>query len=66
MGCGIRPNVSLFPKSALDKNGGVQADAFLRSALPNTYVAGDMASVPYAYTGQNIRVEHYNEAIQQG
>lgn len=63
MGVGIRANTQLFPKKVVDSTGGVQADCFLKTALQNTYVAGDMASVPYHMTGQQIRVEHYNDAI---
>lgn len=51
MGCGIKPNTSLFPSNAIDTNGGVKADVFLKSIYDSCYVAGDMASVPYSYTG---------------
>jgi len=30
------------------------------------FAAGDVASVPYWYTGEKVRIEHYNEAIKQG
>lgn len=52
MGVGIKANTALFPQRALDSTGGVKADCFLQSGMPNTYVAGDMASVPYHQTGQ--------------
>ena len=30
------------------------------------FAAGDIASYPFWPTGQQIRIEHYNEAIYQG
>ena len=30
------------------------------------FAAGDVASYPYWYTGEQARIEHYNEAIYQG
>lgn len=32
-------------------------------AKHNVYVAGDVASYPYWVTGDNVRIEHHNEAI---
>lgn len=65
VGVGIKPNNQLFPSKCLDqKNGGVLTDAFMQTCFKNVFAAGDVASVPYVQTGDQIRVEHYNDAIQ--
>ena len=68
MGTGVRPNVN-FLKGQLpinDVNGGVETDIYLNTSRKNVYAAGDIASFPFWYTGDRIRIEHYNEAIHQG
>ena len=47
-------------------NGGIETDVFLRTSKPDVWAAGDVASYPYWATGENVRVEHHNEAIYQG
>lgn len=47
-------------------NGGIETDVFLKTSRPDVYAAGDCASYPYWVTGESVRVEHHNEAIQQG
>lgn len=48
------------------QNYGIKTDAFLKTSQKDVYAAGDVASYPYWYTGQQIRIEHWNEAIHQG
>lgn len=67
LGTGIQPNTELVSKSLrIAPDGGIFADVFLKTARENIYCAGDVCSFPYWYTGSRARVEHYNEAIQQG
>jgi NADPH-dependent 2,4-dienoyl-CoA reductase/sulfur reductase-like enzyme len=65
---GVQPNTAFLEGSPLqlDKDHGIVADTFLRTNLPSVFVAGDVASYPYWYNGERVRVEHYNEAVYQG
>ena len=68
LGTGMAPNNSLA-KGQLKispNNGGIETDAFLRTSKKNVFAAGDVASFPYWFSGDHIRIEHYNEAIHQG
>jgi len=67
LGTGVRPNVDLVSNSLrIADDGGIYTDVFLKSSVESIFAAGDVASYPYWYTGNRVRVEHYNEAIQQG
>lgn len=68
VGVGASPNTWFLGKGIqLEKDGGVTADFFLRSvSSPDVFVAGDIASYPYAYTNQRVRTEHISEAIGTG
>ena len=67
IGVGVRPNSELVSKAVdLAQDGGIVADKYLRTSNENVYTAGDVASIPFWLTGSRVRIEHYNEAIQQG
>ncbi|HEY7595841.1 MAG TPA: FAD-dependent oxidoreductase [Actinophytocola sp.] len=69
VGVGARPNNELAEESGLavdGQNGGVVVDAQLRTADPDVYAAGDVASFPSARYGRNIRVEHWANALNGG
>lgn len=67
IGVGVQPNSEPVAKSLeLAKDGAVVADKYLKTSDDSIYAAGDVASVPYWYTGGREKIEHYNEAIQQG
>jgi len=67
LGTGIRPNVDFVSKSLrIAEDGGLHSDVFMRTSKDNIFSAGDVCSFPYWYSGVRARVEHYNEAIQQG
>jgi NADPH-dependent 2,4-dienoyl-CoA reductase/sulfur reductase-like enzyme len=52
---------------ALDRDGGMNADVFLRSTShKDIFGAGDMVSYPYFYTAERIRTEHLSEAFGHG
>jgi NADPH-dependent 2,4-dienoyl-CoA reductase/sulfur reductase-like enzyme len=46
--------------------GGIKTNIFLETSQKDVYAAGDVATYPFWYTGNNTRIEHYNEAIYQG
>lgn len=67
LGTGIQP-VTQYVQDGIDleQDGSIKVDPFLRTTAKNVYAAGDIASYPYWVTGERIRVEHWNHAIQQG
>lgn len=65
VGVGVTPNTEILKnKIELAKDGGVITDPFLRTSNPNIFAAGDIANYPYFLTGERVRIEHYNEAIE--
>ena len=67
MGTGVRPNTwFLKDKVGIAQDGGVRTDVFLRSSDDNIFAAGDVASFPYFYNAERIRVEHIAEAYATG
>ena len=50
----------------LEKNGAVRTDPFLSTGDDNIYAAGDITSFPYWLTGEQIQIEHYVNAQEQG
>lgn len=68
LGVGSQPNTQFLGKGiALEEDGSVSADFFLRSNTDNNvFVAGDVASYPYFYTQERVRTEHISEAISMG
>lgn len=64
---GITPNSEFLKNVALDRDGGLNADVFFRSTnQKDIFGAGDVASFPYHFDPQRIRVEHLAEAFDQG
>lgn len=67
IGVGVRPNSEPVANSLqLANDGSIVADKYLKTSNDNVFAAGDVASFPYWYTGTREKIEHYNEAIQQG
>jgi NADPH-dependent 2,4-dienoyl-CoA reductase/sulfur reductase-like enzyme len=66
VGVGIEPNVELAAAAGLEVAGGVVVDASLRTADPNVFAAGDVASFFHPLLGRHIRVEHWANALNGG
>lgn len=65
-GLGIRPNVALARAAGLPVGDGIEIDEFLRTAHPDIYAAGDVASVLHPVLGRRVRVEHEDAANTTG
>lgn len=64
---GVTPNTDFLKGVALDKDGGLNADVFLRSTnQKDIFGAGDLVSYPYFAENTRIRVEHLSEAFNHG
>jgi len=66
LGFGATPNVELAGSLELSADGGILVDAELRTATPEVFAAGDVASAWHPRYGRNLRVEHWDNARQQG
>jgi 3-phenylpropionate/trans-cinnamate dioxygenase ferredoxin reductase subunit len=65
VGVGITPNTQLAEAAGLQVSNGVVVDAGLRSADPDFFAAGDVASALHPLLGRHIRVEHWANALNQ-
>jgi len=66
VGIGISPSTDLALAAGLDVSNGIVVDEHLRTSDPDIYAAGDNALFPYAALGGRRRVEHWDNAINQG
>jgi NADPH-dependent 2,4-dienoyl-CoA reductase/sulfur reductase-like enzyme len=66
VGVGIEPETTLAVRAGLDVRNGVVVDRFLQTSNPHIYAAGDNALFPYAALGRSMRVEHWDNALNQG
>jgi len=68
LGVGAELNTGLAREAGLGmtKDGGVYADAFLRSSEEHIFLAGDIAEVPDPTFQKRLRLEHWETALLQG
>lgn len=66
VGIGVDPNVELARAAELALDRGVVVDATLETSRAGIYAAGDNAVFPYAALGRAMRVEHWDNALNQG
>ncbi|HYA88914.1 MAG TPA: FAD-dependent oxidoreductase [Nitrospirota bacterium] len=65
-GIGIAPSLELPRKAGLQTANGVIVDEYLQASHPDIYAAGDIAFFPYQALGTQTRVEHWDNALNQG
>lgn len=65
VGIGIVPNDDIMAAAGAEVADGVVVDEACRTSLPDVYAAGDVADAPHPLFGRG-RVEHWNNAYQQG
>ena len=66
VGIGAAPLTGLAEAAGLDVDNGVLVDEHLRTSAPDVLAAGDIANAWHPTLGRRIRVEHWDNAIQQG
>lgn len=66
VGIGAEPTTDWLTDSGLDIDDGVICDENLRSSAPNVYAAGDIARWHNPLFDQQMRLEHWTSAAEQG
>ncbi|MDQ6714644.1 MAG: FAD-dependent oxidoreductase, partial [Actinomycetota bacterium] len=66
VGVGVAPNIDLAEAAGLAVDNGIVVDAQLRSSDPDVFAAGDVANAAHPVLGGHLRVEHWDNAIEQG
>jgi 3-phenylpropionate/trans-cinnamate dioxygenase ferredoxin reductase subunit len=66
VGIGVTPNEALARDAGLEVDNGILVDGRLRASDPHAYAAGDVANHLHPALGRRIRVEHWDNAIEQG
>ncbi|HET6166969.1 MAG TPA: FAD-dependent oxidoreductase [Marmoricola sp.] len=66
VGIGAVPNDELARDAGLAVDGGILVDAGLRTDHDAIFAAGDVAKVAHPVLGERVRVEHWQNAIDQG
>ena len=65
-GIGVTPAVELFQRTTLDTSDGIKVNEFLETSVPGVWAAGDIASYPDQIFHRRKRVEHWDNAVEQG
>ena len=65
-GIGVTPATQLFENTELELEEGIPVNEFLETSVPNVWAAGDAANYPDKIFGKRRRVEHWDNAVEQG
>ena len=65
-GVGVTPAVGLFRRTALNTEDGIRVNEFLETNVPGVWAAGDIANYPDQLFKRRKRVEHWDNAVEQG
>jgi 3-phenylpropionate/trans-cinnamate dioxygenase ferredoxin reductase subunit len=66
VGLGVEPVVDLVDGSGIEVQNGIVVDEHCRSSIVDIYAAGDLANHYHPIFGRLMRVEHWQNAMQQG
>jgi NADPH-dependent 2,4-dienoyl-CoA reductase/sulfur reductase-like enzyme len=66
VGIGVAPATEWLTDSGLVIRDGVVCDETLNAGIPGVYAAGDVARWPNQLLGEEVRVEHWTNASEQG
>ena len=65
-GIGVIPAVELFHRTPLDTHDGIRVNEFLETNVSGVWAAGDVANYPDQIFHRRRRVEHWDNAVEQG
>jgi NADPH-dependent 2,4-dienoyl-CoA reductase/sulfur reductase-like enzyme len=65
-GIGIDPESELAKSAGLQIDNGLVVNRYLQTSRPEIFAAGDLARFPCEALGENIRLEHWDNAMAQG
>jgi 3-phenylpropionate/trans-cinnamate dioxygenase ferredoxin reductase component len=66
VGIGINPSIELGTMAKVDTGNGIIVNEYLQTSNPEIFAAGDTVLFPYQALGKMMRVEHWDNAINQG
>lgn len=66
IGVGITPDTALAESAGLDVDRGILTNEYCRTSHPDIYAAGDVANWFHPGLGHRLRVEHWDNALNQG
>ena len=66
VGVGVAPATGWLEGSGLELRDGIVCDASLAAGPPGVYAAGDVCRWPNELFGEEMRVEHWTNAAEQG
>jgi len=66
VGIGVAPATGWLESSGLELRDGVVCDPTLATPLPGVFAAGDLARWPNELYGEEMRIEHWTNAAEQG
>ncbi len=66
-GVGVTPTMELFHRTPLVHNeDGIRVNAFLETTMDQVWAAGDIANYPDIIFRRRMRIEHWDNAVEQG
>lgn len=66
IGVGIAPDTTLAESAGLEVDRGILVDEHCQTSHPDIYAAGDVANWFHPGLGHRLRVEHWDNALNQG
>ncbi|HDS30624.1 MAG TPA: NAD(P)/FAD-dependent oxidoreductase [Firmicutes bacterium] len=66
LGIGLKASTELAENSGLETSDGIMVNDRLRTSDPDIYSAGDNTNFPYIALGKRMRIEHWDNALNQG
>jgi 3-phenylpropionate/trans-cinnamate dioxygenase ferredoxin reductase subunit len=66
VGVGVEPRTRLATQAGLAVDNGIIVDEHLQTSVPGVFAAGDVANAHHPFYGEQIRIEHWANALNQG
>jgi NADPH-dependent 2,4-dienoyl-CoA reductase/sulfur reductase-like enzyme len=65
-GIGVQPAIEPVRDCGLDVGNGIMVNEYLQTGQPDVFAAGDVANYQDAIFGKRRRIEHWDNAVEQG